>query len=158
MFSESEEESTNGDGSETGVIEDVLYESGESSGNDADIESEGDEFNLIGLCGYDHEPKKIYNSSSYTEYNTEIGALDEGIHDTSRVENTDWCRCGQCEPMTSWEESTCCKEYSAISDDKMKGTLLFFIGTSKNCLSLTGIIYLSHFLPISNLDPLQIYA
>ena len=56
MISDSDESVVDFD--ETGVSENQLYESGESSGNEGDIDDSESEKNFIGLQGYDHEPKR----------------------------------------------------------------------------------------------------
>ena len=124
MFSDSDI-SSNEDG-ETGVSE-QLYESGESSGDDGDVESDFDnESNLIGLRGYDHEPKRKLNSSNASFVDSDVAISEVGGTGTNfllRIDNTDWCGCGNCTAMSTWEESTCCREYDAISNEKMEGKI-----------------------------------
>ena len=45
---------------------------------------------------------------------------------THRINNTEYCKCGHCKPMTSVEESVCCKERK-IGVHIMGGMVMQFI-------------------------------
>ena len=111
---------------ETGVSENQLYESGESSGNEGDIDNSESEKNFIGLQGYDHEPKRKTNAPPVPH---DIEHLEDEVEEEEptrrdRVGNVDWCLCGQCNIMTTDDESRCCREIPEVLHSKMDGKIL----------------------------------
>ena len=102
-----------------GVYEDLVYL--DDSGEEAD-ESGSEADNSIGLAPYNFEPKKKISPE-------EIIAPDSNSEDTDtfakhlRIGNVEWCSCKNCAIMTTWEESVCCREFSAIPSQVMDGKI-----------------------------------
>ncbi|XP_048732710.2 P2X purinoceptor 7-like [Ostrea edulis] len=64
---------------------------------------------------YQFEPYLSDSDENDLESPTQHGQ-DDGNSADSRLNNTDWCSCGQCVPMPSAKECICCTEVKAISD------------------------------------------
>ena len=57
------------------------------------------------LKPYDLEPLAPRNSSDSSDEEGSGGSETEAI----RIGNTDWCVCGNCQPMETYTESLCCQ-------------------------------------------------
>ena len=106
-----------------GVSESKLYRSG-SSGHDGDDDTSDESGLEIGLTPYNFEPRCAPNASTAEKGNFE-SEEEEDVGFMSRKNNTIWCECGLCPPMETDEESFCCRECSAITNEKFEGCILF---------------------------------
>ena len=92
-----------------------MNEISSSSSSDSDMlsfsDSETEATDLTTLRPYDMEPEFSSgesNDSDNDDYVTDH-FYDETEH-LERIGNTDWCNCKCCRPMTTFQESICCKE------------------------------------------------
>jgi hypothetical protein len=73
------------------------------------------------LIPYDYEPLAENTENSQTEGSQ--GGPDD-IHplhflddpDSDRLDNRNWCQCGNCEAMPTGKECFCCQELDALND------------------------------------------
>ena len=75
------------------------------------------------ICDFSSESEyesdeNVVNVNNITPYNFEPTVKAKSRHDLeeqattlpSRANNTDWCKCGNCRPMKTEEESRCCRD------------------------------------------------
>ena len=97
-----------------GVSDAEIYESGSEDADESECEAASKK---IGLKPYSFEPQCEPN----LRLEQDIASDEELEPREFRIGNKDWCTCANCNVMTTWEESQCCKEYDAISSDKFQG-------------------------------------
>ncbi|KAK3708356.1 hypothetical protein QZH41_004266 [Actinostola sp. cb2023] len=67
------------------------------------------------ILPYQFEPVVNVNTQSTENDSSESsGSEDEGDLDSSRLGNTDWCECSECQQMPTGAESLCCHEIDAV--------------------------------------------
>ena len=62
------------------------------------------------------DPTKIVSSDSDSEDNSDTRSCNN-----KRVDNTNWCKCGQCRKESRECDCLCCNEVSAIDEVKFSG-------------------------------------
>ncbi|XP_071146193.1 P2X purinoceptor 7-like [Mytilus edulis] len=71
---------------------------------------------LVDIRPYQFEPiSNEINPGEDSNSSSETSDIDDLSQAEDRLLNTDWCDCGNCEPMTTSEECTCCSNVSAVS-------------------------------------------
>lgn len=95
----------------------------DTSGNEADLESEAEEVELIGLEGYAFEPVMVVSSTDDESDRVAEEEEEEEEDDMNgkRKGNIFWCGCGRCRAMDTEVESVCCKEFSNIPPERYEG-------------------------------------
>ena len=82
------------------------------SDSETDDESDSDSIDLANLRPYEFEPEISDGSSDGSAEDNNDSEEDDEEDDvaTRRIGNIEWCSCGRCRSMTTYQESVCCKE------------------------------------------------
>ena len=120
----------------------------EEISSDEEQENECDGMNqLMGnLAPYDYEPERaITSSSEETESSQNETPSNDGTREIEndqlgRLENKDWCKCGQCKREIREIDSLCCTEVPAITEDKFEGKKCIILAHKFELLCLNKTI------------------
>lgn len=101
-----------------------------SSSDDSENDSDMDIPELSTLKPYDHEPTRPLSHSpspSLSPPSSPESIENKEQEEVGRIGNTNWCQCGKCRPMETFEESLCCRDTNEIPDEKFQGYNFYVI-------------------------------
>jgi hypothetical protein len=88
----------------------------DSDNGDSDDEIESNVVETFGALPYQYEPRRLNRIEPIiNEVHENVGGAANN-EDIGRVGNVEWCRCGNCVPMLTCQESICCKEIEEVAE------------------------------------------
>ena len=89
----------------------------------SDSENNGDiEYpNVFTLKPFDFEPEISLEEQQQMPNDSSESDSNESPDEECRIGNTDWCKCGCCQPMQTYTESLCCKDTNEIPEKLFDG-------------------------------------